>query len=82
MLIANCETRGDQIRGRRSEVSDQSSGTVQVCAYEHWRAEELGVFQGKDFLRNGAFEVTGTTEGIAADWNVSGPTIPRSWVTA
>jgi len=63
--------RRDQNRGIRVR---SSSGTVQVCAYEHWRAEELGVFQGRNFLRNGAFEVTGATEGVAADWNVSGPT--------
>jgi hypothetical protein len=63
--------RRDQNRGIRVR---SSSGTVQVCAYEHWRAEELGVFQGRNFLRNGTFDVTGATEGVAAEWNVSGPT--------
>ena len=63
--------RRDQNRGIRVR---SSSGTVQVCAYEHWRAEELGVFEGRNFVRNGAFDVTGMTEGIAADWSVSGPT--------
>lgn len=63
--------RRDQNRGIRVR---SSSGTVQVCSYEHWRAEELGVFQGKNYVRNGSFEMTGVAQGIAADWNISGPT--------
>lgn len=62
--------RRDQNRGIRVRSSDS---TVQVCSYEHWRAEELGIFQGKNFVRNGSFDVTGKSEGIAADWIVSGP---------
>ena len=62
--------RRDQNRGIRVR---SSSSTVQVCSYEHWRAEELGIFQGKNFVRNGSFDVTGRAEGIAADWVVSGP---------
>jgi len=62
--------RRDQNRGIRVR---SSSGTVQVCSYEHWRAEELGVFQGKNFARNGSFDISGTAEGVAADWTVSGP---------
>ena len=62
--------RREQNRGIRVR---SSSGTVQVCAYEHWRAEELGVFQGKNIVRNGSFDVTGGSESIAADWTVSGP---------
>ena len=50
-----------------------SNSTVQVCAYEHWRAEELGVFVGKNFVRNGSFDVTGGSEGVAAGWLISGP---------
>ena len=46
---------------------------MQVCSYEHWRAEELGVFQGKNFVRNGSFDITGNSEGVASDWTVSGP---------
>lgn len=62
--------RREQNRGIRVR---SSSGTVQVCSYEHWRAEELGVFQGKNLVRNGSFAVSGASEGIAADWTVSGP---------
>jgi hypothetical protein len=62
--------RRDQNRGIRVR---SSSGTVQVCSYEHWRAEELGVFQGKNFVRNGSFDVTGISEGVAAEWTVTGP---------
>jgi len=63
--------RRDQNRGIRVR---SSSGTVQVCSYEHWRAEELGVFQGKNFVRNGSFDITETSDGVAADWTVTGPT--------
>jgi len=63
--------RRDQNRGIRVR---SSSGTVQVCSYEHWRAEELGVFRGKNFARNGSFDITGESEGVAADWTISGPT--------
>lgn len=63
--------RRDQNRGIRVR---SSTGTVQVCSYEHWRAEELGVFRGKNFVQNGSFDITGESEGVAADWNVSGPT--------
>jgi hypothetical protein len=63
--------RRDQNRGIRVR---SSSGTVQVCSYEHWRAEELGVFRGKNFAVNGSFDITGETQGVAADWTISGPT--------
>ena len=62
--------RRDQNRGIRVR---SSSSTVQVCSYEHWRAEELGIFQGRNFVRNGSFDITGRSEGIAAEWTVSGP---------
>ena len=62
--------RRDQNRGIRVR---SSSSTVQVCSYEHWRAEELAIFQGRNFVRNGSFDVTGRAAGIAADWTVSGP---------
>jgi hypothetical protein len=50
-----------------------SSGAVQVCAYEHRRAEELGLFSGKNFVRNGSFNLTGQSDAIAAEWFVDGP---------
>lgn len=63
--------RREQNRGIRVR---SSSGVVQVCSYEHWRAEELGVFQEKNFVRNGSFEITGTSQGVADGWTITGPT--------
>lgn len=62
--------RRDQDRGIRVR---SSSGPVEACAYEHWRAEELGVFRSKNFVRNGSFNNTGKSEGVADDWFVTGP---------
>jgi hypothetical protein len=62
--------RRDENRGIRVR---SSSGLVEVCAYEHWRAEELGVFDGKNLVRNGSFNVTGKSQGVAENWSVSGP---------
>jgi hypothetical protein len=62
--------RRDQDRGIRVR---SSSGPVEACAYEHWRAEELGVFQSKNFVRNGSFNITGKSEGVADDWSITGP---------
>lgn len=62
--------RRDEDRGIRVR---SSSGPVEACAYEHWRAEELGVFRGKNFVSNGSFHVTGKSEGVADDWFVTGP---------
>jgi len=62
--------RREQNRGVRVR---SSSGTVEACAYEHWRAEELGLFESKNFVLNGSFNATGKTEGVAADWSVAGP---------
>lgn len=62
--------RREQSRGIRVR---SSSGPVQVCAYEHWRAEELGVFQGRNLVRNGSFNLTGGPQAVATEWLVSGP---------
>jgi hypothetical protein len=62
--------RREQDRGIRVR---SSSGPVEACAYEHWRAEELGVFHSKNFVRNGSFNNTGKSEGVADDWFVTGP---------
>lgn len=65
------------IRDRRDENPGirvrSSSGTVEVCAYEHWRAEELGIFEKKNLVSNGSFNVTGKSQGVAESWSVSGP---------
>jgi hypothetical protein len=62
--------RRDENRGIRVR---SSSGLVEVCAYEHWRAEELGIFDGKNLVTNGSFNVTGKSQGVAENWSVSGP---------
>jgi hypothetical protein len=62
--------RREQDRGIRVR---SSSGPVEACAYEHWRAEELGVFQSRNFVRNGSFNITGKSEGLADDWSTTGP---------
>jgi len=62
--------RREQNRGIRVR---SSNGTVEVCAYEHWRAQELGVFEGKNLVHNGSFNFTAGPEAIAKDWMVSGP---------
>jgi Transglutaminase-like superfamily len=58
------ENRGIRVRS--------SNSPVEVCAYEHWRAEELGLFQGKNLVSNGSFNLSGT-EAVARNWSVSGP---------
>jgi hypothetical protein len=62
--------RREQDRGIRVR---SSSGAVQVCAYEHRRAEELGLFSGRNFVHNGSFNLTGQSDAVAADWSVDGP---------
>ena len=62
--------RREQNRGIRVR---SSTGAVQACSYEHWRAEELGVFVEKNLARNGSFELTEIGEGVANDWKISGP---------
>jgi hypothetical protein len=65
------------IRDRREQDRGihvrSSSGAVQVCAYEHRRAEELGIFSGRNFVHNGSFNLTGQSDAIAAEWSVDGP---------
>ena len=62
--------RRDQNRGIRVR---SSSGTVEVCAYEHWRAEELGIFARENLVTNGSFHLTEKSEPVAKGWSVSGP---------
>jgi len=62
--------RRDQNRGIRVR---SSSGAVEVCAYEHWRAQELGIFAGTNLVTNGSFNLTKKSEPVATGWSVSGP---------
>jgi hypothetical protein len=65
------------IRDRRAQNRGirvrSSSGTVEVCAYEHWRAEELGIFAGTNLVTNGSFNLTGKSGPVATGWSISGP---------
>jgi Transglutaminase-like superfamily len=49
-----------------------SQGTVLACAYENRRAEAMGIFDGRNLVRNGLFRSTEQTGNIAAGWHVSG----------
>jgi hypothetical protein len=62
--------RREQMRGIRVR---SSSSPVHACPYEHWRAEELGLFNNANLVRNSEFNITGQSDSIAADWSTSGP---------
>lgn len=62
--------RREQNRGIRVR---SSTGAVEVCAYEHWRAQELGIFSGTNLVTNGSFNLTDKSGPIATGWSVSGP---------
>ena len=62
--------RREQKRGIRVR---SSRGPVQACAYEHRRAEDLGLFKNDNVLHNGSFRFRSVNEFIAQDWQVSGP---------
>jgi len=59
------EQRGIRVRS--------SSGAVESCAYEHRRAEDLGLFSGDNYVRNGSFRFRGTDDFLAKDWSIAGP---------
>ena len=62
--------RREQQRGIRVR---SSRGAVEACAYEHRRAEDLGLFINDNVVHNGSFRFSGVNESIAQDWQVSGP---------
>lgn len=62
--------RREQERGIRVR---SSTGTVESCAYEHRRAEDLGLFSGANFVHNGSFRFSSVNELVAQDWQVTGP---------
>ena len=62
--------RREQERGIRVR---SSTGAVEACAYEHRRAEDLGLFNGDNVVHNGSFRFSSGNEFIAQDWQVSGP---------
>lgn len=50
-----------------------SSGTVEGCAYLHQRAQDLGLFNGANLVRNPAFRLTSGSNQLADDWSIAGP---------
>ena len=64
--------RDRRAQGRGLRVRS-SSGTVQVCAYAHQRAEDLGLFSGANLARNPSFRLSRKSGGIADEWSVAGP---------
>jgi len=62
--------RREQQRGIRVR---SSRGAVQACAYEHRRAEDLGLFDNQNLVSNGAFRFSSANQFIARDWQIAGP---------
>jgi hypothetical protein len=62
----------DRRPDRRGIRVRSSSGPVQACAYDHWRANDLGVFDRANFVRNGSFQHAAGSAQLADDWSVDG----------
>jgi hypothetical protein len=64
------------IRDRREKARGirvrSSNGGVQACSYEHWRAEELGLFSRPNLINNASFDFTRQKETVAAGWELAG----------
>jgi len=50
-----------------------STGTVEGCAYLHQRAQDLGLFNGANLVRNPAFRLTSGSNQLADGWSIAGP---------
>jgi hypothetical protein len=50
-----------------------STGTVEGCAYLHQRAQDLGLFDGANLVRNPAFRLTSGSNQLADGWSIAGP---------
>ena len=65
------------VRDRREQSPGirvrSSSGAVEGCAYQHQRAQDLGVFSGINLARNASFRLTTRSNQLADDWSVAGP---------
>jgi hypothetical protein len=65
------------VRDRREQSPGirvrSSSGTVEGCAYQHQRAQDLGVFNGTNLARNPSFRLTIRSNELADDWSIAGP---------
>jgi hypothetical protein len=65
------------VRDRREQAPGirvrSSSGTVEGCAYQHQRAQDLGLFSGANLARNPAFRLSTRSNQLADEWSVAGP---------
>ena len=65
------------VRDRREQSAGNrvrsSSGAVEGCAYQHQRAQDLGVFNGTNLARNPSFRLTTRSNQLADEWSVAGP---------
>lgn len=63
------------VRDRRGGTTGlrvrSTAGPAEGAAYEHQRAEELGVFDAPNLARNGSF--AHSDAGVARGWSISGP---------
>jgi hypothetical protein len=62
----------DRRHGDRGLRIKPSRGTVHACAYEHRRAEAMGIFEKSNLVRNGLFRSTEQSGNLAAGWYVNG----------
>jgi hypothetical protein len=49
-----------------------SNGPVLACAYDHWQAGNLGIFDRPNVVRNGSFQRAENSAEIADEWSVAG----------
>ena len=65
------------VRDRREQSPGirvrSSSGAVEGCAYQHQRAQDLGVFSGTNLARNPSFRLTTRPNQLADEWSIAGP---------
>lgn len=65
------------VRDRRERTPGirvrSSTGTVEGCAYLHQRAQDLGLFNGVNLVRNPAFRLASGSNQLADDWSIAGP---------
>lgn len=50
-----------------------TSGVVEGCAYLHQRAEDLGLFNAINIIKNPSFRLTSDSGKVADDWSITGP---------
>lgn len=62
----------DRRPGGRGIRVRSTSGPVLACAYDHWQAGNLGLFDRNNWVRNGSFQHAEKSAEIADGWSVAG----------